>query len=156
MKSTITCSCMSVSPRRPGVVGPSTVGTRRSRAAAMRAKAQRPKALRVMAMWSHFRALRVDLRKRQVCPYTVVTLRFFQISTGLGAGNVGDEIMARAFWECMPPEWELEVELFEESRRYRGNYPPSNAYCSVTDGSLLRAAERGIAGLLACGTPVNE
>src|SRR5689334_14745678 len=143
MKSTITCSCMSVSPRRLGVVGPSTVGTRRSRAAAVRARAHRPKALRVMAMWFHFRALRLDLRESRMCPYTVVTLRFFQISTGLGAGNVGDEVMARAFWDCLPPDWQLEVELFEESQRYRGDYPPSNAYCTVTDGGLLRAAERG-------------
>jgi hypothetical protein len=83
-------------------------------------------------------------------------VQFFQISTGLGAGNLGDEVMARAFWSRLPADWRLHVELFPESVRYRGGYPAEHQYCLVTDDGLGQAARGGTPALLACGTPINE
>jgi len=83
-------------------------------------------------------------------------LQFFQISTGLGAGNLGDEMMARAFWQHLPKDWNGEVEVFPMAEHYRGGYPQQHRYTSVHDKRYLEAAKSGITGLLACGTPVHE
>ncbi len=81
---------------------------------------------------------------------------FFQISTGLGAGNIGDEIMARALWECLPASTSLDVELFPTHVLNRERYPERFRYLPVSDNGAALAAAAGIPGLLACGTPVNE
>jgi polysaccharide pyruvyl transferase WcaK-like protein len=102
----------------------------------------------------HFNTRRVLHLFRQNT-YTT-RLHFFQISTGVGAGNLGDEMMARAFWQALPPGWCGEVELFPMAGRYRGSYPSRHIYTPVEAGRFREAAKRGVTGLLACGTPVHE
>ena len=80
----------------------------------------------------------------------------FQISTGLGAGNIGDEIMARALWDHLPAGTRLDVELFPAHVLNRERYPVRFEYLPVSENGAARAAAAGIPGLLACGTPVNE
>lgn len=83
-------------------------------------------------------------------------LHFFQISTGLGAGNLGDELMARAFWQALPQEWHGDVEVFPMAHHYRGGYPEQHRYLSVHGPGYREAAKAGVLGLLAGGTPVHE
>ena len=82
-------------------------------------------------------------------------MRAFQIAAGLGAGNIGDEFMARAFWQTLPPDVLLEVPLFPEARRQHEPYPPPHQYLAVDwDGNENRAAS--IPGLLVGTTSVTE
>jgi len=82
--------------------------------------------------------------------------RFFQISTGLGAGNIGDDVMARAFWNQLPCEVELDVEIFPGYSRHRDPYPPMYHYIDIADGAAAAAASAGIPGLLVAATLVTE
>lgn len=78
-----------------------------------------------------------------------------QISIGLGAGNIGDELMARAFWDRLPPHVRLEVPLFPEAARQREPYPSRHRTRPVDwDGN--ESAEAGVPGLLVGATPVTE
>lgn len=80
----------------------------------------------------------------------------FQISTGLGAGNIGDEIMAQSFWAALPEEMSLLVVLFPESARRREPYPSRHSYIRVDySGNECPAAGRR-PGLLVGDTPVTE
>jgi polysaccharide pyruvyl transferase WcaK-like protein len=79
----------------------------------------------------------------------------FQISIGLGAGNIGDELMARAFWQRIPPDLCLEVPLFPESRHQREPYPPPHRYLAVEWYGNENAAAT-VPGLLVGATPVTE
>jgi polysaccharide pyruvyl transferase WcaK-like protein len=82
-------------------------------------------------------------------------VRAFQIATGLGAGNIGDELMARALWQQLPGQVSLEVALFPESQRQHEPYPPPHQYLAVDwDGNENREAR--MPGLLAGATPVTE
>jgi polysaccharide pyruvyl transferase WcaK-like protein len=81
--------------------------------------------------------------------------RLVQISTGLGAGNIGDELMARAFWEQLPEEVQLEVEMFPEYFQQREPYPERHRYF-LTDWEGATTVPAGLAGLLAGGTPVAD
>jgi polysaccharide pyruvyl transferase WcaK-like protein len=74
-----------------------------------------------------------------------------QIFSGLGAGNIGDEFMARAFWQQLPPTVSLQVVLDPESVRQRAPYPPPHSY--TTRGRSHAPAARG---LLVGTTPVTE
>ncbi|MGA7411642.1 MAG: polysaccharide pyruvyl transferase family protein [Bryobacteraceae bacterium] len=58
-------------------------------------------------------------------------IRAFQISTGLGAGNIGDELMAHAFWRILPPNIRLSVALLPESARQHQAYPEQHEYLPV-------------------------
>ena len=79
----------------------------------------------------------------------------FQIATGLGAGNIGDELMARAFWQRLPQNVSLEVPLFPESARQHEPYPPKHRYLAVDwDGN--ENSEARMPGLLVGTTPVTE
>jgi polysaccharide pyruvyl transferase WcaK-like protein len=82
--------------------------------------------------------------------------RFFQISTGLGAGNIGDEVMAQAFWAHLPKDRSLDVEVFPEHVLHRERYPEHHSYRLVNDGTAEGLNAASAPGLLACGTPVNE
>ena len=82
-------------------------------------------------------------------------VRAVQICTGLGAGNIGDELMARAFWEQLPANIVLDVPLFPESARQHAPYPPGHHTWPVDQrGNESGAARRP--GLLVGGTPVTE
>ncbi len=83
------------------------------------------------------------------------THRFFQIANGQGAGNIGDELMNRAFWRALPPEVELEVEVFPNARLQRDPYPPRHRYLEIDwDGAPVPSP--GAPGLLVGDTPVTD
>ena len=83
-------------------------------------------------------------------------IRAFQIPTGLGAGNIGDELMARAFWGHLPPHVGLDVALFGESVRQHEAYPGRHRTRPVDWHGNETAWASGIPGLLVGGTPVAE
>jgi polysaccharide pyruvyl transferase WcaK-like protein len=80
----------------------------------------------------------------------------FQISTGLGAGNIGDEIMARGFWDSLPPTISLEVALFPWHGRHRAPYPGQHRYRDVDWAGNENGHVTGGMGLMVGDTPVNE
>jgi len=82
-------------------------------------------------------------------------VRLVQISTGLGAGNIGDEFMARAFWDQLPETVELEVEMFPQYREQREPYPQRHRYF-LTDWAAATTVPDSLGGLLAGGTPVAD
>ncbi len=83
------------------------------------------------------------------------THRFFQIANGQGAGNIGDELMNRAFWRALPPEVELTVEVFPNARMQREPYPPRHRYVEIGwDGAPV--ASPALPGLLVGDTPVTD
>ncbi|MCX6602737.1 MAG: polysaccharide pyruvyl transferase family protein [Acidobacteria bacterium] len=101
------------------------------------------------------RGRQLDSWERRLTALTPPVLRAVQIGNGLGAGNIGDELMARAFWNALPPAITLEVPLFEESAHHRDSYPPRHRYHPVN----YYEGESHIAhwpGLLVGGTPVTE
>src|SRR6185295_14350943 len=82
--------------------------------------------------------------------------RFFQISTGLGAGNVGDDLMAQAFWNHLPADYRLDVEVFPAHVLHRDRYPEHYSYRLVNESESDGWNPASMPGVLACGTPVNE
>ena len=82
--------------------------------------------------------------------------RFIQISTGLGAGNIGDDLMAQALWANLPVDYRLDVEVFPAHVLQRERYPDRNTYKLVNESASDGWNPGSIPGLLACGTPVNE
>lgn len=81
--------------------------------------------------------------------------RAVHIANGLGAGNIGDEIMARGFWGLLPDTIALDVPLLPEARRHRAPYPARHRYLDVIyDGDETAAAD--LPGLLVGTTPVAE
>lgn len=79
-----------------------------------------------------------------------------QISIGLGAGNIGDELMARAFWDRLPPGVRLEVPLFPEAARQREPYPARHLTRLVDWEGNENSDVAGMPGLLVGATPVTE
>jgi len=79
-------------------------------------------------------------------------VRAFQIYTGLGAGNIGDELMARAFWDRLPAEISLDVPLAPESSGQHEPYPPQHRYLTLEDDENSGA----ISGLLVGATPITD
>ncbi len=81
-----------------------------------------------------------------------------QICNGLGAGNIGDELMARAFWDSLPDRLQLEVEVLPNVslQREREPYPSRHTYRQLDwdGGPPLQAPLRP--GLLVGDTPVTE
>jgi hypothetical protein len=78
-----------------------------------------------------------------------------QISTGLGAGNIGDEFMTRAFWDHLAAGIRLEVEMFPEYMQQREPYPPRHGYF-ITDWECASTVPPGLPGVLVGGTPVAD
>ena len=78
-----------------------------------------------------------------------------QISTGLGAGNIGDELMAEAFWQQAAPPLRLDVALFPAAAERRSPYPPLHRYRQV-DWHGNEHAGPTVPGLLVGGTPVAD
>jgi polysaccharide pyruvyl transferase WcaK-like protein len=81
--------------------------------------------------------------------------RFFQIANGQGAGNIGDELMNRAFWRALPETDLLEVEVFPNARLQREPYPPRHRYREI-DWNGAPPPSPGVPGLLVGDTPVTE
>ena len=79
----------------------------------------------------------------------------WQVSIGLGAGNIGDELMNHAFWSQLPQGIVLDVPLFPEAARQRQPYPRQHRYPPVDwHGNENAAAQTP--GLLVGATPVTE
>jgi polysaccharide pyruvyl transferase WcaK-like protein len=83
-------------------------------------------------------------------------IRAFQIANGLGAGNIGDELMARAFWGRIDSAIHLEVPLLSEYSRQHEPYPPGYHYLPVDFDAPESPAEGVGLGLLVGDTPVTE
>ena len=81
--------------------------------------------------------------------------RAHQIANGLGAGNIGDELMARAFWDALPPDLRLTVDVFPNHERQREPYPAPHDYVTL-DWSGGAPAPSTMPGLLVGDTPVTE
>jgi polysaccharide pyruvyl transferase WcaK-like protein len=81
--------------------------------------------------------------------------RAFQIANGQGAGNIGDELMNRAFWDALPASVELEVEVFPNAALQRDPYPPPHRYLTIDwEGRPLPSP--AVPGLLVGDTPVTD
>jgi polysaccharide pyruvyl transferase WcaK-like protein len=85
----------------------------------------------------------------------VKAIRACQLNTGLGAGNIGDDLMARAFWQQAPSELTLDVTTFPGFARLREPYPQEHRYHRVDwDGNECATLPR-MPGLLVGDTPVT-
>jgi len=83
-------------------------------------------------------------------------IRAHQICNGLGAGNIGDELMARAFWDALPAGLRLTVDVFPNHERQREPYPEAHEYVALDwDGGPVAPAP-AVPGLLVGDTPVTE
>lgn len=78
-----------------------------------------------------------------------------QICSGLGAGNLGDELMCRAFWAALPGAWHLRVEHLGLYPRHAAAYPRTHDYVTVAIGDAPPPAAEA-RGLLVGTTPVSE
>jgi len=77
-----------------------------------------------------------------------------QVCTGLGAGNLGDELMAAAFWNHIAADVRLRVEAFEDYRNLGFTYPTRHDYQGAScEADLARA---GVPGYAVGSTPVTE
>lgn len=83
-------------------------------------------------------------------------MRAIQICSGLGAGNLGDEFMVRAFWRALPSRVQLCVEHFALFPRHYGSYPVVHAYAPVSLEDGTGGFQPTAPGLLAGTTPVSE
>jgi len=79
-----------------------------------------------------------------------------QICNGLGAGNIGDELMARAFWDALPVEVSLLVEVFPNAERQREPLPSRLQYRHLDWNGQPPIAAPDAPGLLIGDTPVTE
>ena len=81
--------------------------------------------------------------------------RLIQIANGLGAGNIGDDLMALAFWDSLPEDVSLDVEVFPNVDRLREPYPARHRYLRIDwSGSPLPRPDAP--GLLVGDTPVTD
>ncbi|MEO8259744.1 MAG: polysaccharide pyruvyl transferase family protein [Acidobacteriota bacterium] len=78
-------------------------------------------------------------------------IRALQIFSGLGAGNIGDEFMARAFWQQLSADTVLDVIVDSGAARQHAPYPLPHRY-------LVRGRGRQdlLPGLVVGTTPVTE
>lgn len=83
-------------------------------------------------------------------------LRFFQVCNGQGAGNIGDELMNRAFWDALPPEIELEVEVFPNAVLQREPYPARHRYRTLDWEGRPAPPSPAVPGVLVGDTPVTD
>jgi hypothetical protein len=81
--------------------------------------------------------------------------RLFQIANGQGAGNIGDELMNRAFWRALPEDVALEVEVFPNARQQSEPYPARHRYVEI-DWSGAPLPSPSVPGLLVGDTPVTD
>jgi polysaccharide pyruvyl transferase WcaK-like protein len=81
--------------------------------------------------------------------------RAIQIANGLGAGNIGDDLMACAFWDAVPAHLDLDVEVFPNVDLVREAYPSRFRYRRI-DWTGLPVLEPDVPGLLVGDTPVTD
>ncbi|MCC6591268.1 MAG: hypothetical protein IT168_31575 [Bryobacterales bacterium] len=55
----------------------------------------------------------------------------FLLPIGVGAGNIGDELVHRAFWQQLDPAITLEVPVFPLAARQHRTYPPQHHYVAA-------------------------
>ena len=67
-----------------------------------------------------------------------------------------DEVMARAFWDALPPELRLAVEVFPNFTRQRDPYPARHDYVPLDWSGHAAAPIEPLPGLLVGDTPVTE
>jgi hypothetical protein len=79
-----------------------------------------------------------------------------QIPNGLGAGNIGDELMARAFWKLAGDRFDLQVPLMDAAPRQRQPYPTQFRYLNVNWQPIEEPSPNTQLGLLVGDTPVTE
>lgn len=82
-------------------------------------------------------------------------IRAFQIANGVGSGNIGDELMARAFWRTLPRDIRLTVAVLPESARQHQPYPEQHKYVPVVFSGNENPSP-DCPGLLVGDTPVAE
>src|SRR5262245_13453453 len=78
-----------------------------------------------------------------------------QICNGVGSGNIADELMARAFWDCLPVDLQLSVIVHPEYSRHRDRYPSVHEYRRI-DVTGMVVESPNSPGLLVGDTPVCE
>ncbi len=83
-------------------------------------------------------------------------IRAFQIANGLGAGNIGDGLMARAFWSRIRSDVSLNVAIFPKSTGLRQPYPPWHRYIPVNLEGHEEPPEEVNLGLIVGTTLVTE
>src|SRR3989304_5236453 len=83
-------------------------------------------------------------------------LRAVQICNGLGAGNLGDEFMARAFWDSLPENVRLDIEVFPNFACQRDSYPRQHRLIPLDWQGNGNTFAEAIPGLLVGDTPVTE
>ena len=84
------------------------------------------------------------------------SVRAHQICNGLGAGNIGDELMARAFWDALPAHVRLVVDLLPNHILQREPYPKAHDYVTLDWSGAPAGAAPKVPGLLVGDTPVTE
>lgn len=83
-------------------------------------------------------------------------IRLFQIANGLGAGNIGDDLMAFAFWDALPEHIALSVAVFVDGPPRRAPYPARHQYVPVVYGGNESVEAKDAPGLLVGDTPITE
>jgi polysaccharide pyruvyl transferase WcaK-like protein len=79
----------------------------------------------------------------------------FQICNGLGSGNIGDDLMAWAFWDHIPDDLLLDVPLLPEAALRQQSYTSRHRYIPV-DWQGNECAATRLPGLLVGATPVSD
>ncbi len=85
-----------------------------------------------------------------------MSLRLFQIANGLGAGNIGDDLMALAFWDALPDRVGLDVALFRMGLEHRARYPDRHRYVEVIYDANESVQAGSAPGILVGDTPATE
>ena len=86
---------------------------------------------------------------------SVSMIRAVQIANGVGSGNIGDELMAHAFWRALPRNIRLSVAVLPDSTRQHKPYPEEHQYIQVIF-SGNESDSPDCAGLLVGDTPIAE
>jgi polysaccharide pyruvyl transferase WcaK-like protein len=98
----------------------------------------------------------VDLAARSTIVGSMQFRSAFQIWNGLGAGNIGDDLMASAFWRQVPEEFTLHVALCELNGRQRERYPERYRYYAQQASPIEHGWVRDMPGLLVGGTCITD
>ena len=80
----------------------------------------------------------------------------YQICTGLGAGNIGDEIMAQAFWRALPWSIRLQVEILPNYPLQHEPYPAQHQLIPIAMAGEDSVQTDDLPGLLVGDTPIAE
>ena len=73
----------------------------------------------------------------------------FQIATGPGAGNIGEDLAMQGFWRQIPEDFRLHAGGLDNYRRQRDPYPARFTYHVQSPGPIENARVRDIPGTFA-------